>query len=219
MAKYGLLIDLSRCIGCRACEAACKVENFVPPGKYWLYVLEWEMGEYPNVKRVFVPMNCMHCENPACIPACPVNAITKNEYGVVLVDYNKCIGCKYCVAACPYGAIDIYEGGEWFPGSKTPYELIPPEKRHPLHRFQKGKAFKCTLCYHRWGEAVERGEKPGTRPETTPACVLVCPAGARMFGDLEDPSDPINSRIAEKRAIQLKKEFGTRPQVYYITTG
>ena len=219
MAKYGLLIDLNKCIGCRTCEATCKVENFVPPNVFWLHVLEWETGRYPNVRTVFVPMNCMHCENPACMAACPVNAIQKNEYGVVLVDYEKCIGCKYCVAACPYGAIDVIEEKKtWYPEATTPYEKIPKEKRHPLHRFGVGVAVKCTLCFHRWEKAVEEGVKPGSTPETTPACVLACPTGARIFGDLEDPDDLIVRKISEKGAVQLKKEFGTRPQVFYVTT-
>lgn len=217
MVKYGLVIDLKRCMGCRACVAACKVENFVQPENYWLYVLEWEIGKYPNVRRVFVPMNCMHCENPPCLKACPVDAIEKNEQGVVLINYEKCIGCRYCIAACPYGVIHYIEKKKTlYSGYTTPYENIPDDLRHWTHVKRDNIVEKCTLCWHRIEKALREGRKPGSDPESTPACVLVCPVRARFFGDLDDPNSEVSKLIAQKKATQLKKEYGTRPQVYYI---
>ncbi len=218
MVKYGLVVDLKRCIGCRACVAACKIENFVQPGNYWLYVNEYEQGRYPSVRRVFVPVSCMHCENPPCVKACPAKAISKNEYGVVLINYDKCKGARYCIAACPYGVIHfIDEIKPLYPNrEKTPYENIPYEKRHWTHRKKPGVAEKCTLCWHRIEKAIKEGKKPGSDQESTPACVVVCPVRARHFGDLDDPNSEVSKLIAKRRAIQLKKEFGTRPQVYYL---
>ncbi|GAB4539391.1 MAG: 4Fe-4S dicluster domain-containing protein [Thermodesulfovibrionia bacterium] len=216
--RFGMVIDMKRCFGCRACVAACKTENMVQRGNYWNFVLEYEQGRYPNVRRIFTPMNCMHCEHPPCMKACPEKAISKNEYGVVLIDYDKCKGKKYCIAACPYGVIHFIQKEETFypDGQKTPYETLPPEARHPLHRKKPGIAEKCTLCWHRVEKALKEGKKPGSDYDTSPACIKVCPANARHFGDLDDPNSEVSKLIAVKRAIQLNKEFGTRPQVYYI---
>lgn len=219
MVKLGFLIDTRRCIGCRACEAACIVENMVPPGIFWRYVLEWEHGKYPNVTRTFVTMQCMHCENPPCVEACPANALYKNDAGVVLVDYEKCIGCGYCTAVCPYGAPQVVEDLEtYYPDEATPYEQIPMEKRHWTHRIVKGIATKCTFCWHKTGKAIEEGkvDRIGVDPEYTPACALVCPTEAIIIGDLDDPNSRISRLIKEKKAIQLKKEYATRPQAFYV---
>lgn len=221
MVRLGFLVDTRRCIGCRACAAACKVENMVPSGVFWRYVDEWEYGEEPSVKRVFVSLQCMHCENPPCMAACPKNAIFKNEAGVVLVNYEKCIGCEYCTAACPYGAVQVvkdYYAKKTYFEVPTLYEQIPPEKRHPLHRITMNVATKCTFCWHRVGKAIEEGRPQdiGVDPEVTPACALACPTEAIIVGDLDDPNSRISRLIKAKGAIQLKKSYGTRPQAFYV---
>ena len=103
MARYGFVIDLDRCTGCSACMAACKTENNTGQGIFWMYVLKYEVGKYPNVKWVFFPRLCNHCDNAPCVKVCPVGARHKREDGLVLTDYNRCIGCRYCEVACPYG--------------------------------------------------------------------------------------------------------------------
>jgi Fe-S-cluster-containing dehydrogenase component len=106
MAKFVRVIDTERCMGCRSCLSACFMENHVTPDSPWNVMMEWETGTYPNVGRSFATMNCMHCEDPPCKLACDaigVHAIGKNEFGVVLIDYDKCIGCQYCQAVCLYG--------------------------------------------------------------------------------------------------------------------
>lgn len=222
MKKYGMVIDLKRCIGCRACQMACKTENLVQPGNFWLYVNEYEEGKYPSVGRRFVPMNCMHCEKPACLKACPDKAIYKNELGIVLIDYDKCKGGRYCIAACPYGAINfISKEKTFYPKENpdkiaTPYERLTMEAKHPLHRKRPLIAEKCTLCMHRLEKSMSEGKKLGSDYDSSPACIPVCPAEARYFGDLSDPQSEVSKLLAQKRAVQLKKEFGTRPQVYYI---
>jgi Fe-S-cluster-containing dehydrogenase component len=199
------------------------VENFYQPGNPWLFVIEREIGRYPNVRRTFAPMNCMHCEVPSCKKACDIvgaNAITKNEDGIVLIDYDKCIGCRYCISACPYGAINyVDELTKLYPEGSTPYEDTEDENKHPVHQKQAKKVEKCTLCFHRIQKAQDEDKTPGTDQESTPACVVVCPVRARVFGDLDDPNSDISRLIVEKRATQLKKEFGTKPQVYYVMEG
>ncbi len=226
MTKLVRVIDTKRCMGCRSCLAACYVENHLTPGSPWNVMMEHEIGEYPNVSRSFVTMNCMHCEHPSCKAACDaigVKAISKNELGVVLIDYDKCIGCQYCTAACPYGVPQynneigtLYENGE-----KTPYEAESYAKRHPTHRKKAKTVEKCTFCWHKLEKAVERGETHliGQVPEYTPSCDLVCPVQARVFGDIDDPNSQVSQWVGHKRATQIKKEFGTRPQVYYVLEG
>ena len=128
MVKYAMVIDLRSCIGCGACIAACDMENDTPweEGKRRTHVPRFTFGEYPNVTVVFVPRLCMHCENAPCVTVCPTGASYKTEEGVVLINYDLCIGCKYCVVACPYDA------------------------RYIDHR--KRAVDKCTFCYHRLKE-------------------------------------------------------------------
>jgi len=212
-------------MGCRSCLAACYTENFLTPNAQWNVMMEYEVGRYPNVRTQFSTMNCMHCEHPSCKVVCDhigVHAISKNEFGVVLIDYEKCIGCKYCAAVCPYGAPQYDDKIEpLYPQGKTPYEAIPYERRHPTHRKRAGTVEKCTFCWHKLEKAVEAGktELIGEVPEYTPTCDLVCPVGARMFGDIDDPDSTISRRMGEKKATQIKKEYGTRPQVYYVSEG
>ncbi len=103
MARYGMVIDLDRCYGCRACMVACKAENTTAQGRFWMYVYRLEEGKYPETQVRFLPRPCMHCDNAPCVKVCPVQARYKREDGLVATDWDRCIGCRYCAVACPYG--------------------------------------------------------------------------------------------------------------------
>lgn len=225
--KLVRVIDTKRCMGCRSCVAACAVENHFTPGAPWNVMIESEGGTFPNVNRTFVTMNCMHCENPACKLACDkagFKAISKNELGVVLIDYEKCSGCGYCAAVCPYGVPQITgkKLDTLYPGqAATPPEAVSGEDRHPTHRKRANVAEKCTFCWHKLEKAVKDGktDRIGKDPEYTPACDLVCPVDARAFGNLDDPNSTVAKQVGAKKAAQLKREFGTKPQVFYVLEG
>ncbi len=223
MAKYGRLIDTKRCMGCRACLSACAVENHFTPDAPWNVMIEQEVGAFPKVRKTFTTMNCMHCEKPSCKSACDAigaKAISKNAYGAVLIDYDKCIGCGHCAAVCPYGVPQINGMiAELFAGKgKTPVEALPVEQRHPTHRKRAKTAEKCTFCAHKLDRAIADGkpELIGQAQEYTPSCDLVCPVQARMFGDLDDPQSDISKAIKDRGAVQMKAQFGTGPQVFYV---
>ena len=223
MTKFVRLIDQKRCMGCRACVAACATENYFTPDAPWNVMVEYEVGTYPTVKKIFNTMSCMHCENPSCKAACDAvgaKAISKNEYGVVLIDYNKCIGCGYCVAVCPYGVPQYNkEVRDLSPGKgKIGEETIPMQNRHPTHRKKAKVVEKCTFCWHKLEKAIadNKRDRIGKDQEYTPTCDLVCPTQARVFGDADDPNSDVSKRIAATKATQLKKQFGTGPQVYYV---
>ncbi len=199
MARYGLVLDLKRCIGCLTCTLACKVENGTGPGVFWNIVKDQEFGEYPNVTRIFLSVQCAHCADPPCVDVCPTGASYKRGDGLVLVNYDKCVGCKYCIEACPYGARTFNDNrGGYFGDELTPYEKSLYEK----HR--TGVAEKCTFCAHR----LDQGKQP--------ACVIGCVGKARFFGDLDDPDSEISQLIKSRGAQQLKKELGTEPAIYII---
>ena len=223
MTKLVRLIDTKRCMGCRACVSACTVENYFTPDAPWNVMIEYEVGTYPAVKKVFNTMSCMHCENPSCKAACDAvgaKAISKNQFGAVLIDYNKCIGCGYCTAVCPYGVPQYNrELKDLSPGKgKIGAEQIAAKDRHPTHRKKVKTVEKCTFCTHKLEKAVadNKVDRIGKDQEYTPSCDLVCPVQARMFGDIDDPNSDVSRRIKETGAVQLKKEFGTGPQVYYV---
>ena len=207
--RYGMAIDLQRCVGCEACSVACKQENHTPPGVAYAKVIKLEFGEFPNVSRHFQPVLCNHCENPSCVPVCPVGATWKRkEDGIVVVDYDICIGCRYCVTACPYGARS-FDFGDNYNEPLSDFEQQPSPEYGENRERQKGvspigNVRKCTFCLHR----VTRGEKP--------ACVLTCMPNARTFGDLNDPESEISRLVAERRTFRNKEELGTEPNVFYL---
>ncbi|MDR2837788.1 MAG: 4Fe-4S dicluster domain-containing protein [Azonexus sp.] len=222
--KFGRLIDLKRCMGCRSCVAVCATENYFTPGSPWNVMVEYEVGAYPKVKTIYNPMGCMHCEKPACKAVCDyigVKAIRKTEFGPVIVDYDKCIGCGYCGNTCPYGVPQL-NGKKLAPLSPgkgaVGSEAIPLAARHPTHQKKAQTVEKCTFCYHKLEQAAVDGklDRVGKDQAYTPSCDLVCPVQARMFGDIDDPGSDIAKRIKETGAVQLKKEFGTAPQVFYV---
>ena len=211
MARYGMVIDLHRCIGCQACTVACKVENGTQPGVFWTRVIHKEHGQYPSASRFYIPVLCMHCENAPCVQVCPTGASYKRPDGIVAIDYDKCMGCKYCEAACPYGARTLTEKEKtYFEDGPTAYE----EAAYAEH--QAGVEEKCNFCMERIDEGLRKGLRPGMDREATPACVNACLAKARYFGDLDDIHSNVSELIKEKKAAPLHKEFGTEPSVYYI---
>ncbi|MFC1874408.1 4Fe-4S dicluster domain-containing protein [Chloroflexota bacterium] len=212
--RYGMVIDLNKCVGCYACVIKCKQEHFLPPGMEWGRVLMSETGTYPSTTKHMYPVLCNHCEEPACVRACPTNATQQREDGIVHIDQNKCVGCRYCLIACPYQVRSFYaHEKEYFPGQGlTEFERIGA-KLYPL---QTGVVLKCDFCLERVDEGLEKGLRPGVDLEATPACVNICPAKARFFGDLDDPDCTAAKLIREKRAVQLHPEYGTDPSVYYV---
>ncbi len=205
MARYGMVIDLKRCYGCYSCVMACKQANCTPPGVFWSRVLRGEMGEYPNSVRQALPVLCMQCEEPDCMKVCPTGATYQTEDKIVRVDKDKCIGCKYCMMACPYGArYTVPEYKSYFPEGLP----ISDYEKHCMQVWEEkrgcGVATKCDFCIDRRAEGRE------------PACVQSCPAKARVFGDLDDPESEISYLIKTKRGFVLRPEVGTEPKVYYL---
>ncbi len=212
--RYGMVIDLKKCVGCSSCVIKCKEEHFLPPGMTWAKILYSETGTYPNVTKHVYPVLCNHCEDPVCVKACPTNATRQREDGIVIIDQDKCVGCRYCLIVCPY-QVRTYNSDmkEYFPGQGfTEFEKLGQK----LYPHETGVVLKCNFCRERIDGGLAKGLKPGEDIEATPACVNTCPAKARFFGDLDDPNSQISKLISEKRAVQLHPEFGTDPSVYYV---
>lgn len=214
MTRYGMVIDLFKCVGCQACVVACSVEHYLPKGVFWNDYLNAEQGTYPNVTRLLMPKNCQHCSNPPCVDVCPTGASQQRADGIVIVDYNKCIGCKYCQAVCPYDArVYVTPKQSYYSGGFTPFEdgSILGSYQH-----QTGVVEKCTFCVERIEAGVAKGLKPGVDRAATPACVITCITQARFFGDLDDPNSNVSKMVQQKQVVQLLPELGTKPNVYYI---
>lgn len=203
---YGFVIDVHRCIGCHTCSIACKVENNLPEGMLWNRTvtdggesMDTPAGVWPNVKKDYFTIACQHCENPACVKVCPVGATYKDpETGVVRQDYDKCIGCRMCMSACPYTGVRSFNWEE--PKSEVGFATgdkdVPPHQKHTVE--------KCTMCWHR----LARGEQP--------ACMELCPGRARYWGDLNDPNSEVSQLLATREYKQLLSEEGTKPSYYYL---
>jgi len=215
---WGYGLDLSRCIGCRRCVYACVKENNqsrVKPQLQWIRVIRLKKGSLINLENaehyynpetvpepgfMYMPVQCQQCENPPCVRVCPVNATWKEPDGIVVVDYNWCIGCRYCMAACPYK-------GRVF--NWTEPNLPAVELNSEVHYLgnrprMKNVVEKCTFCVQR----VRQGRYP--------ACVEICPTGTRKFGNLLDPNSEIRYLIENKRVFRLKEDFNTEPKFYYF---
>ncbi|OGK82391.1 MAG: hypothetical protein A2X52_11370 [Candidatus Rokubacteria bacterium GWC2_70_16] len=223
MALWGMVIDLDRCTGCQACVMACKAENNVPAvgakealrGRIisWMQVLTEGDEEHPGEKMRFLPRPCLQCDDPPCTKVCPVYATYRNPEGIVAQIYARCIGCRFCMAACPYNA-------KYF--NWRLYQKDAPGQNPDVSVRPKGVVEKCTFCHHRLQKARERAlaEKREMSPgEYVPACGEACPARAIIFGDLSDPGSEVSRLAKSPRAFRLQEELGTKPKVIYLTEG
>ena len=209
--RYGMVVDLNRCVGCQTCTIACKHHNDTPPGVQWRRVLDVEQGEYPNVERVFLVTGCQHCANPPCVPVCPTGATRQRADGLVTMDYDTCIGCGYCAVACPYQARTIAHERAWYFGTPSRQEA------QVFHDERVGVATKCTFCVDKIDEAAQTpGVVPGLDLEATPACAASCIAEALHFGDFADPQSNVSRLAAENASFQMHAELGTEPQIRYL---
>ncbi len=214
---FGYALDLSRCVGCRRCVYACVKENNQSrdPQIHWIRVLQMDKDEGVNIHHAtpyynpetvpeeghfYMPVQCHQCKNPPCVKVCPVGATWQEPDGITVVDYNWCIGCRYCMAACPYGARH-FNWGE--PG--LPKDELNPETHYLGNRPRsKGVVEKCTFCIQR----VRNGRYP--------ACVEICPTGSRKFGNLLDPASEIRYILENKRVFLFKEDLNTQPKFYYF---
>lgn len=205
---WGMVIDLDKCIGCEYCMRACSATNDVAPGKPWNIVVE----ERTTGNHLFYfSRPCLHCQEAPCVEVCPVRATYHREDGLVVMDYDRCIGCRYCEVACPYDARKF----NWEDRTDV-NEFIPTWGIAEVERRPRGVVEKCTFCIHRIDAGLASGLMPGEDPEATPACVTVCPVGARVFGNLKDPNSAISQVIDTNAIFRLREELGTEPTVYYI---
>jgi Fe-S-cluster-containing dehydrogenase component len=215
--EFGYALDLSRCIGCRRCVYACVKENNQSrdPQIHWIRVLEMEKSKgidfadanayydaetVPRPGHFYLPVQCQHCRDAPCVKTCPVGATWQEPDGIVVIDYDWCIGCRCCMSACPYGARHF----NWAePG--LPAEEMNPNTHYLGNRPRmRGVVEKCTFCVQR------------TRQGRYPACVEICPVGARKFGNLRDPKSEVRYILENKRVFVLKAELNTRPRFYYF---
>lgn len=206
--RWAMVIDQSKCIGCGYCTRACRAHNDVPPEISWNRVLQTgKIGD----KDVFLPRPCMHCQHAPCVEVCPVGASYYRADGIVMMDYDRCIGCRYCEVACPYGARAF--NWEEFSGANP---AVPAWGEPEVARRPRGVVEKCSFCFHRVDRGLALGLRPGVDPEATPACVVVCPVGARKFGDLNDPESEVSKLLANNPSYRLREDLGTGPRVYYL---
>lgn len=207
--SWAMVIDQEKCVGCKSCTLACQASNDIHPDINWTRV--YQTDRVGN-ETVFLPVPCQHCESAPCVSVCMVGASYYRDDGIVMMDYDLCIGCRYCITACPYQARSF--NWEKFEGDNP----AVPEWGEPdgIERRARGVVEKCSFCYQRIDRGLALGLTPGIDHEATPACVDACPTGARIFGDLNDPESKVSKLIRDNAVYRLKEDLGTHPRVYYI---
>lgn len=208
--KWGMSVDINKCIGCKYCTYACQaVNNLAEDMEYCVVTKE----TLQNGAEYFLSRPCMHCDEAPCVHVCMVAATYKRPDGIVMMDYDLCVGCRYCQVACPYEARVF----NW----KKPVDISPRSPDFGMQEVPnrpRGVVEKCTFCVHRIDSGLKRGMVPGVDAMATPACVGACPTGARAFGDLRDPNSPVSKVLEESKTIlRLREdELSTSPSVYYV---
>ena len=226
-SRYGMAIDLDRCSGCGACTVACAVENNIPPGNpevtertgtTWMKVQEVQNGEsFPAAESVFIPMMCQHCANAPCVSVCPQNAVEIDPTtGIVGQIAVRCLGCRYCIAACPYHARYFnWWDPKWPKGME---KSLNPEVAPRM----RGVVEKCGLCLGRLHTARQTAAADGrstlNKDEYVPACVESCPAKAITFGDLADETSEVARLAKSERAFKFLARIGTEPKISYLSS-
>jgi len=206
--SWAMAIDQDSCTGCGYCTLACQAHNDSPPEIQWTRVIfDRKIGN----REVFLPRPCQHCDHAPCISVCPVKASYKRADGIVMMDYDRCIGCRYCQIACPYQA-RAFNWKEFVSDNPAVPDFGKPE----VERRPRGVVEKCSFCYHRIDRGLEQGLQPGVDTFASPACVVACPVNARIFGDLNDPDSNVNQALKSNPYYQLRPDMGNHPRVYYL---
>jgi phenylacetyl-CoA:acceptor oxidoreductase 27-kDa subunit len=206
--QWAMVIDQSKCTGCGYCTLACRAHNDVSPAIAWNQVIETgTIGD----QKVYLPRPCMQCAHAPCVDVCPVKASYYRPDGIVMMDYDRCIGCRYCEVACPYGARSFNWKAFTEPNPAVPQWGEPEVERRP-----RGVVEKCAFCYQRIDRGLSLGLTPGVDDDATPACVVACPVGARIFGDRNDLNSNVSKLLRERPSYQLRDDLGTGPRVYYL---
>jgi Fe-S-cluster-containing dehydrogenase component len=206
--RWAMVIDQSKCVGCGQCVLACQAHNDIAPDMQWCRIEEEEpIGD----QAVYLPIPCQQCENPPCVGVCPVKANRVRPDGIIAIDYNRCIGCRYCQLACPYGARVF--NWQKFAGENP---AVPAWGQPEVPRRPRGVVEKCSFCHQRIDRGLAFGLTPGVDQMATPACVVACPRKARLFGDLNDPESPVSQALAQHPSFRLREDLGTEPRVYYL---
>ena len=226
MPRYGMVIDLNKCTQCEACVTVCKIENNVQivskdnaqmgRAMYWMKMLITNFeGSYPDIRAINIPTLCLQCDEPPCTKVCPVRATYKREEdGIVAQIYPQCIGCRYCMANCPYNA-KVFN---WYK-DEQPAENEKCYNPDVAVRM-KGVVEKCTFCIHRLQIAKEKAKAEHRNIQEgdyLPACAEVCPTNAIYFGNLDDPHSQISKVSHDYRKFILQEELGTKPKVSYLS--
>jgi Fe-S-cluster-containing dehydrogenase component len=205
---WAMVIDLEKCIGCERCVHACQATNDTSEGHLWNILIE---DDQAYGQHVFLTRPCMHCEHAPCVDVCPVGATYHREDGLVEMNYDRCIGCRYCMVACPYG-VRVFN---WAANSDDNPQ-VPTWGEPEIERRPRGVVEKCTFCAHRLDAAEERGLRPGYDRAATPACCNICPTEARVFGDMRDSDSPVSRALRNRQTVVLRSELGTNPRVFYL---
>lgn len=209
---WRMVINLEECVGCQYCVRACQAVNDVPDDD-----MRWNVGfpeQTASGTAFYMTRPCLHCANAPCVKVCPVGATYKRDDGLVMMDYSRCIGCRYCEVACPY---DVRRFNWKASVDENPYQ--PTWGSAEVARRPRGVVEKCTFCVHRIDRGLTQGLIPGVDPQATPACVQACPVNARVFGDLLDPLSPVSRYLEDHETFRLREDFGTSPLVYYVRPG
>jgi phenylacetyl-CoA:acceptor oxidoreductase subunit 1 len=207
--RWGMVVDVNRCVGCQTCTVACKHQNDTAPDVQWRRVLDIETGSYPDVARLFLVTGCQHCAEPPCVPVCPTGATKQRLDGLVTMDYDTCIGCGACAVACPYQARTIVHDRRWYFGEATVQEAAA------AHDERLGVAQKCTFCIEKVDDGLAAGLVPGSDAAATPACAASCIASAITFGDFNDSASLVSRLTADSDYVQMHPELGTDPMIRY----
>ena len=206
--RWGMVIDLRKCIGCEYCVFACQATNDVTDEMRWNVHI---MDETPTGNIFHLTRPCLHCNHAPCVSVCPAQATYRRDDGLIIMDYDLCIGCRYCQVACPYDARSFnWKAREGASGYQPEWGNAEVERR------PRGVAEKCTFCIHRIDRGLAQGLVPGVDRPATPACVNICPVQARIFGDLNDPASPVSQAIKSLPTFRLREDLGTEPNVYYV---